>query len=125
MRTCFDRGQWDEGIALCSRALESDPFATHAYYHRALALEQIGKHDEGERDLRRVLYLDRNHALAHFQLGRLLIDVERRSEAAPLLRITSRLLANRPDAEPAGAESDLTVGELRALLCIHTGKDEA
>jgi len=122
MRAYLDRGELSEGIALCDRALQRRPFDTRAYYFRALALEQMGRRDEAERDLRRVLYLDRSHALAHFQLARLLLAAGRAPAAQPLLRTVFSLVDGRPDEERAGEATDLTVRELRALALAHAGE---
>jgi len=70
------RGLWNErgaaaALARCSSELERAPGVLELHYLRSLLLWELGRFDDAVQAMRMVLYLDRNHAIAHFGLGAL------------------------------------------------------
>jgi chemotaxis protein methyltransferase CheR len=59
----------EPALDLCVRGLERSRNELELHYLRALLLWELQLHAEAARAMRRVLYLDRSHALAHFGLG--------------------------------------------------------
>jgi chemotaxis protein methyltransferase CheR len=58
-----------KALALCSTALEQQEPALELHYLHGLLLWELRRHPDAISALRRVLYLDRSHALAHFGLA--------------------------------------------------------
>ena len=56
----------------CTAAVERQPLSTELHYLHAVLLLDLGRDQEATAALRRVLYLDRSLAIAHFTLGSLL-----------------------------------------------------
>jgi chemotaxis protein methyltransferase CheR len=82
------------------------------YYARAMALVDLGRLDDAVAELRRVLYLDRTLAVAHFALGVLLERAGEASKARRSYRNAAGAVADRPPDEPArlgNGESNRTV----------------
>jgi chemotaxis protein methyltransferase CheR len=68
------RETWNESgaeaaLQQCLHALEKPGLEQELHYLRGLLLWELQQYDEALRAMRRVLYLDRGHALAHFGLG--------------------------------------------------------
>lgn len=56
----------------CAAAVERHPFAAELHYLASLLLLDLGRHQDAADAARRVLYLDRSLAVAHFLLGTIL-----------------------------------------------------
>lgn len=84
---------------ICAAAVDQQPLDTELCYLHAILLMDLGRDDQAIQALRRVIYLDRSLAVAHFTLGALL---ERRGErigARAAYRNTIALCASRPAEE--------------------------
>lgn len=114
-RISADRRELTDALAWCDRAIAEEKLAAESHYLRALILEEIDQTEEAIRSLRRVLYLDRHHALAHVALGHLLWRQQRQREARKHLETALSLLADRPEQRLSDADS-LTTGDVRALV---------
>jgi len=69
VRLLADQGQWENAAQCSQKLLETDGLNPRAHFYYSLVLEQMGRHDEAERSLRRAVYLDRSFTLAHYYLG--------------------------------------------------------
>lgn len=83
----------------CAAALERQPLAVELRYLHAVLLTDLGRRDEAIRALRRVIYLDRSLAVAHFTLGALLWQGGDRAGAGAAYRNAAALCAARPAEE--------------------------
>jgi chemotaxis protein methyltransferase CheR len=72
IRDLADRGELSDAIAASEVAIAADPTAPEFHYLRAIALLAQDRKEEAFEALRRVIYLDRTLALAHFAMGTLL-----------------------------------------------------
>jgi Flp pilus assembly protein TadD len=92
----------DAGAAerACAAAVRRLPLDVELHYLHAILLLALGRDAEAGRAVRRVLYLDRALAAAHFTLGAVL---ERRGDkvgACRAYRVARDLAAGRPAGEP-------------------------
>jgi len=86
--------RWKDARALLMQALEQHPQDTDLLYELAMVLERMGRHDEMERHLRRIIELRPDHPHAHNALGYSLADRGIRLEEA--YRLIERALALSP-----------------------------
>ncbi len=86
--------RWKDARALLMQVLEQHPQDTDLLYELAMVLERMGRHDEMERHLRRIIELRPDHPHAHNALGYSLADRGIRLEEA--YRLIERALALSP-----------------------------
>jgi chemotaxis protein methyltransferase CheR len=68
-REAADRGELEAALQWCRRSIEADKVDAHAHYLLASILQELGRHAESAAALRRTLYLEPDHVLAHVALG--------------------------------------------------------
>lgn len=88
-------GRREDAIAAHTRGLQALPDERRLLYARALTYEQLGREDEAEADLRRIVALDPKDADALNALGYTLADHGRHLEEAQAL--IEQALALKPD----------------------------
>jgi chemotaxis protein methyltransferase CheR len=88
-----------EAERACDAALQRQPLSVELRYLHAVLLTDLGRHDEAVRALRRLIYLDRSLAVAHFTLGALLGQGGDRAGARAAYRNAAALCADRPAEE--------------------------
>ena len=97
-----------KAIESCAAAIGRDRLSTELHYLHAILLLEQGRDEEAIQAVRRVLYLDRSLALAHFTLGTML---KRRDDIAAARRAYRNArdlcLASPPDQPVALAEGEL------------------
>ncbi|MBV9124765.1 MAG: chemotaxis protein CheR [Planctomycetes bacterium] len=107
----------------CAEAVTRHPLSVELRYLRALLLIELGHDREAARAVRRVIYLDRSLAIAHFTLGALLRRQGDRAGAQRAFRNVIKLCAERPaeevvpfsDGEHAGRLAEAGRSELAIL----------
>lgn len=119
IRRLSDAGDWSAAKDACEHALRQRPLDPALHFARALVYEHVGSPAAAEQALRQALYLDRNFALAHFHLGRLLAGRSDRRSAARSFRNTMKILAGHADADVLVMGDGLTAAELRPLVQVH------
>ena len=110
-----NRGEWVQAAALADSLLRRDPCNANARYYRALVLLNIGRIRDAERELRRTVYLDRDFALAHYQLGLARRDARDFRAAARSFRSVIDVLGDAPGDNPVRPHEDLSAADLRTL----------
>jgi chemotaxis protein methyltransferase CheR len=70
-RECANRGELEEARAWCERAVAADKLNAHSHYLLASVLQELRLADAAASALRRTLYLEPRHVLAHYALGHL------------------------------------------------------
>lgn len=78
-----EAGQWTQAYELLGRALADAPDNVDLLYEHAMGAERLGRYDEMERQLRRVMELNPRHHHAHNALGYSLVE---RNQRLPLAR---------------------------------------
>ncbi len=112
-------GRLEEANLWGERAICQDCLNPHHYYLRAAILLEQNQPDEASRLLKQALYLQNDFVLAHFSLGRLALEQQRRPEALRHFNNVLFILNNFADEEPVPAADGLTMGALRqAVLTI-------
>jgi chemotaxis protein methyltransferase CheR len=102
-------------------ALRRHPLSTALHFRHAVLLSSLGRLDASEQALRRVIYLDRSIAIAHFALGALQWRLRRLEDARRSYRTAARLsTALAPEAELPLADGQ-TAGALAAAAERHLG----
>lgn len=114
-----DSGGLEWAMLECKRLVAGDPMNPALHLHLAMLAEQLGDHPQAEASLRKTLYLNPNHAAAHYYAGLLQQKRGRRSEAVRSYRNLMKCLADKCDQEPIPGADGLTVSELRELTRMH------
>ncbi len=91
-------GSQDQAIDEYRRALQLAPQQPRTYYQLALALEAKGDGSEAEQLLQQGIDIDEHYALAHLELGRLLLGRHQTADAVGQLKLA---LADNPQLEQA------------------------
>ncbi len=124
-RTLADKGELREAREEIERALRTERLDASLHYLHALILREEGHPDEAMAALRRTLYLDRRHVLAHYALGGLLARGGERGASLRHLRSAFDLLSSRPADERVDETDPTTVGELVRAVGAAIGRRPA
>jgi Tfp pilus assembly protein PilF len=119
VRSYSDQGAWEKAAQCCEQLLKKDNLNSTVHFFHALVFEQMRKHDDAERSLRRAIYLDRQSVLAHYYLGLFLQSRGDPRQAARSFENALELLRPRSDAEVFTDADGITVAELRKLTNMH------
>ena len=111
-----NKGHLSEALVACERAMIADRLDPGLHYLRATILQEQGRDDDAAKALKRVLYTDPDHVLAHFALGNLAF---RRKDLKSAKRYFDNVLAllgkYQPDQIVPESEG-LTVGRFRKIV---------
>jgi len=118
-RRYADRGAWESANRCCEELLKKDNLTSVVHFYHALVLEQLRRHAEAERSLRRAIYLDRQAVLPHYYLGLFLQSKGDLRLAARSFENATDLLAQRGDTERFPDADGITTAELRRLAAMH------
>jgi chemotaxis protein methyltransferase CheR len=119
LRQLADRGDW-QGAAEYGRTLLSrDGLNPQIHFYQALIFENLGQAAEAQRCLRQAIYLDRNFALAHYQLGLALERDRQMPAAARSFGNVLKVLASVQDDAIVTAGSGVTATGLKELARTH------
>lgn len=107
----------------CAEAAACHPLSTELHYLHAVLLMDLGRQDAAAQAARRVIYLDRSLAIAHFVLGSILSRCGDLTGAQRAYRNARDLCAARPpneivplsDGEHAGQLAEAAAGQLTIL----------
>jgi chemotaxis protein methyltransferase CheR len=113
----------DEARGACAAAAARHPLAGELHYLEAVLLVELGRDAEAARAVRRVLYLDRSQAAAHFTLGSILLRLGDPAGARRAYRNARELCTARPaeevvpltDGEQAGRLAEAAAAQLALL----------
>src|SRR5262249_39763514 len=110
-----------EAERLCAAETARCPLAVELHYLHAALLIELGQEDAAIGALRRVLYLDRSLALAHFTLGTLLRRGGDEAGAWRCYRNARDLCAARPEEEVVPLSDGEPSGRLAQAAEYHLG----
>lgn len=115
IRSLADRGEMEEALEHCRTLQRFNALDPSPHFYQALILQQRNDDAGAEQSLRRAIYLDRNHLLAHYYLGLLLQKQQQIARAARSFHNVIKLSSERsPDEQIAHADA-LTVADLKTL----------
>ena len=116
-----DRGRLAEALAVCDE-IAPDMKATAPYHFmRATILQELGRPEDAAAELRRVLYLEPDFALAHLLLGNDALRAGDPRAAARHHATLAKILAGLPPEAVLPETDGMTVGEVRAMMSHITG----
>jgi chemotaxis protein methyltransferase CheR len=104
----------DRAEALCTEASGRHPFSPELNYLRAVLLLALGRGEDAAHAARRVIYLDRTLAAAHFLLGSILQQEGDGAGARRAYRNARDLASARPPGEGVPLAEGETAGPLAA-----------
>jgi Flp pilus assembly protein TadD len=112
-RALLDAGRLAEALHVTEAALARDPLDASAWFEKAIALSELGRHDEAEEACGRALYLAPGEPFVHYFTALLRLRRADPAAAAQAFATAAALAARRPPAEPLALSHGLTAGEVR------------
>jgi chemotaxis protein methyltransferase CheR len=119
LRQLADRGDWQGAAEYGQMLLSRDGLNPQIHFYQALIFENLGRAAEAQRWLRQAIYLDRNFALAHYQLGLALERDRQMPAAARSFANVLKVLASAADDAIVTAGSGVTATGLKELARTH------
>jgi chemotaxis protein methyltransferase CheR len=110
-----NKGDWPTAVRFCQALLKTDSCNAPAHYYYALVQHYSGAVAEAEQALKRAIYLDRNFALAHYQLGLVRKDAHDLARCRKSFRNALGALSNVPDNLAVSPCGQITALDLREL----------
>lgn len=109
-------GRMDLSLEHVLNALKTE--SLRADYHYLLAMIQLERHalEEADKALKRVLYLDEKHILAHVARGHLLMQRDQPEAAQNSFRRAKRLLDRLDDDVVIDESEGMTAGHMRIMI---------
>ena len=114
-----NRKAFPEAEAHVKAALAINPLHADAHYVTALASLEQGELDDAHRALQMALYCDKYHPLAAFMLGNLYAQTGKLSKAYSQWAKVRWAIEALPPSNYISDLSDLTAGQLDALITSH------
>lgn len=115
-RVSANEGHLEEALMLSEQAIALDKLSASNHYLHAMILLEQDKKEESTQALRRVLYLDSKHIVAHFMLGNIARSMGQNQEAKKHFLNALELLEQSPlEAELEDSEG-LQVEKLAQMI---------
>jgi chemotaxis protein methyltransferase CheR len=115
-RSLANRGNLTEALGCCDRWIAADKLNPASHYLRSVVLQEQGAILEAVQSLRRALYLDPNHVLAHFALGSIARGRHELRESRRHLVNALRLLKAYPPQTVLPESEGVTAGRLAQII---------
>jgi len=116
VRTLADRGELDEALALCEKAIAVDKLDPGMHYLRAIILQEQDSEVEAIASIKRAIYLKSDFVLANFVLGNLLMRRGNRRAGKRYFENVLALLSKFGHEEILPESGGLTAGRLREII---------
>lgn len=115
-RAYANMGRLEEASVWCERARSANTLSEAAYILLATIRLEQARVDEALENLRKAVYIDQDFVIAHFMLGKLLMERAVQPQARRHLE-TARMLLNRRGEDELVPESDgIMAGRLREII---------
>lgn len=115
-RALADRGDLDDALKLCEKALSGEKLDPSLHYLRAAVLQEMGRNEEAYRSLERTLYVDPKFVLAHFALGNLAMRKGDRKTGRRCFKNALELVEPLADSDVLSGSAGLAVGRFREIV---------
>jgi chemotaxis protein methyltransferase CheR len=115
-RECADRGELELARTWCERAVRADTLDARSHYLLANVLQELRQTDAAADELRRTLYLEPRHVLAHYALGNLARRQGRSQESLRHFRNALRAIDTWAPDEAARAFEGMDVTRLAQVI---------
>jgi chemotaxis protein methyltransferase CheR len=116
VRTLADRGELDEALALCEKAIAENKLDSGMHYLRAIILQEQNSEAEAIASIKRAIYLNPDFVLANFVLGNLLVRRGNRRGGKRYFENVLALLSKFGREEILPESDGLTAGRLREIV---------
>jgi len=117
-RCSANLGDLAEAKEWCEQAIRARRTEPAFHYLMSSILQEQGEEEEAIRSLQRVLYLDQDAVLAHYNLGNLALRRGDTREAVRQFSITRQILATRDEDEEIPDSGGLNTGRLARNIRI-------
>jgi chemotaxis protein methyltransferase CheR len=118
-RVRADLGDLDGASQACRQGLEAEPGHAALHFYEALIARARGDAPLAERAFRRAIALRDDFAMAHYQLGLLLLEGGRESPGRKAIAAAARIAQALADDAPLAEGDGMTAGALRATARLH------
>jgi chemotaxis protein methyltransferase CheR len=115
-RVCANRGQNEEALRWCDKALEHDKLSAPAHYLRASILQESGELAGALQALSHAIFLDPHFVMAHFSAGNLALQAGKTAHAIRHFNNAATLLQGKALDEVVPESDDLTVAHLIHII---------
>jgi chemotaxis protein methyltransferase CheR len=116
IRALANRGELDEALALCEKAIASDKLDPGMHYLRAIILQEQNSYAEAIASVKRALYLKADSVLANFVLGNLMVRGGNRRAGKRYFNNVLALLSKYGHEEILPESGGLTAGRLAEII---------
>jgi chemotaxis protein methyltransferase CheR len=116
IRELADSGKLSEALALCNNAISADKLDPGLHYIKAIILQEDNRYNEAITSLKQTLYLDPNHALAHFTLGNISLRCGDMKSAKKAFNNALDLVSACMQEEILPESSGITAGRFREII---------
>ncbi|ONG47240.1 hypothetical protein BKE38_24390 [Pseudoroseomonas deserti] len=110
-----DAGDLEGALQACRAGLLLQPTEPALHYYDGLIRRALGQPREAAQAFRRALYLQGDFAMAHYQLGLLLLDEGERAAGRRALTVAARIAQGRPAGALLEEGDGMTAAALRDL----------
>lgn len=115
-RSLANQGNLAEALGCCDRWIAADKLNPASHYLRSVVLQEQGAVLEAVQSLRRALYLEPDHVLAHFALGTIARGRNELRESRRHLVNALRLLRTYPPQTVLPESDGVTAGRLAEII---------
>ena len=115
-RDCANKGELGQALEWAEKALAADRLDAGLQYLRGIILQERGAGEEAVLALKRALYLDPDFVLAHFALGNVEVQRQRRREADRHFANALGLLARYGPGDVIPQSDGLAAGRLKQII---------
>ena len=119
VRSLANLGDLQRARRACSLGLQTDPTNAALHYYDGLVARALGDAVGAERAFRRVIYLQGNFIMGHYQLGLLLIEAGRGAAGRRAVANALRIALSLPDHAVLEEGDGLTAATFRAIARLH------
>jgi chemotaxis protein methyltransferase CheR len=123
-RRCANRGELEQALEACDRAIAADRLHAASHYLRATVLQEQGNTTEAIAGFKRALYLEPDFILAHFALGNLARMEGRISEAERHFSHTATLLRGWNPDDIIPESGGVTAATLLDTIAARAGQQK-
>jgi chemotaxis protein methyltransferase CheR len=116
VRDAAGAGKLDEALTHCQRGLQVCPTDADLHYYDGLIQHGLGHPDLAEAAFRKAIYLRKAFAMAHLNLGLLLIATARSAMGQRYIANAAQLTVSLPEDAPVPEGDGLSAGNLRQIV---------
>ena len=117
-RNAANSGNAAEARTLATRLIEADPLMSEAHYLMGIAFLEEGEPERALSCFKKVVYLDPDHILAHFQLYNIFLKSGREAESSRHRANVISLASSYPPEQVLPGSDDLTAANVLSMIKI-------